>query len=202
MVENRLIEIAKWNMSPEEAKVFKLCLMWEYYTSVLIPTIQVTKLPKKGDPRKSYLFRNCWKLYRETNTLIKDDEYKRYIQAQIEILKDIKSEGVCSHIDAGCLHGEPAWIRWLVWQKKKNEKKFDFTVDPEYIKSEVLRSKVKNYTEEELISGIKKGKISPYLVVLGFDWRAMDLSGKCHLDFKIYEGRITKELKEWFDKLK
>lgn len=122
--EESLIEIKKWNMDATEATVFKLCLLWEETVEKELKGIalnHVTKLRKKGDPRKSTLFKYCWKLFRETNGLIPINEYRLYIRAQIQVFKNLerdfgkRKEGE-PRIDAQILCGPKAWMRWMYWK--------------------------------------------------------------------------------------
>ena len=54
-----LEDILNYEMTPEEAKAFKLALLWEELCQQEFPDERRVSL-KKGDPRKSTLFRYCY----------------------------------------------------------------------------------------------------------------------------------------------
>lgn len=119
-----LLEIKKWDMDETETKVFKLCLLWEVMVDKELSgelKKNSARLRKSGDPRKSLLFRYCWKLYRETKGLIPNNEYQLYIRAQLQIFKnlekrlDVNSEKL-PRIDPQILCGPKAWKRWMYWR--------------------------------------------------------------------------------------
>lgn len=119
-----LLEIKKWDMNETESKVFKLCLLWEVMIEKELDGAALknaSKLRKTGDPRKSTLFKYCWKLYRETKGLIPNNEYQLYIRAQLQVFKNLerdfgkKFEGP-PRIDAQVLCGPKAWKRWMYWR--------------------------------------------------------------------------------------
>lgn len=110
--------ILDWNMNDLEAKAYKLCLIWEKTIARELPNYHTAKLPQKGDPRKSVLFRYCYKLARETQGLIPDTDYKLYIFAQIYTLKNISDGTVHALIEPACLVGDKAWYRWKYWKNQ------------------------------------------------------------------------------------
>lgn len=118
----RLELILTYNMNEDEAKAYKLCLLWETLTSKEFPNDDIVKLRKKGDPRKSTLFKYCYKLIKETKGLIEDKNYKFYIMAQLKVLKNIDNGKCHALIEPACLVGEKAWKRWKMWQNTFNKK--------------------------------------------------------------------------------
>lgn len=119
-----LIDILDYNMNEQEAFAYKLCMIWEDIVNKQLKNYDKKGLliPKTGDPRKSILFKYCYKLARETKGLIKPEEYKFYIFSQIDNLKNFSDGKVHSLITPACLCGEKAWMRWTIW-KNKFEKK-------------------------------------------------------------------------------
>lgn len=109
--------IFDYNMTEDEAKAYKMALIWESETKKMFPGESFTKLPAKSDPRKCTLYRYCWKMCRETRGLLKDEEYKLYIIGNLQILRVNKGR-----IEPNALCGDKAWLRWLVW-KRMYEKK-------------------------------------------------------------------------------
>jgi hypothetical protein len=105
--------IAYWKMTEAEAKAYRVAYIWHTQVQKIFPELtSYSKLPKSGDPRKSYLFKFCWKLVRLTRGLLKDDEYRLYIIANLQILKVHNA-----HVDINSLCGDKAWYRWLVWKR-------------------------------------------------------------------------------------
>ncbi len=73
---DELEPVFEWNMTQLEAKAFKLALMWDKLSKQELPNYKHAKFKKKGDPRKSMLFKYCYKLAKETNGLMEDYEYR------------------------------------------------------------------------------------------------------------------------------
>jgi len=108
--------ILLWKMTPDEASVYKLCLLWEKIIQAEMPNYRNNRLPVKSDPRKSTIFRHCWKLFRETKDFIPETDYKIYILAQIRILKGLSNGSAHALIGPACLCGPNAWKRWKMWK--------------------------------------------------------------------------------------
>ena len=104
--------ILHYQMPPLEAKAYKLALLWQDATAKEYPEYNHIRLRKKGDPRKSLLFKYCYKLARETQGLIPDEQYPLYILAQLHILKHIATDNLHARIGPEILCGEKAWWRW------------------------------------------------------------------------------------------
>lgn len=116
--------ILKYNMSELEAKAYKIALLWQDFSQKEFPNYKHTKLRKNGDPRKSLLFKYCYKLIKETQGLIKDEEYRLYVLAQLQILKTVSYE--TARIDPHSLCGDKAWRRWKKWKRIYEQKKLEF----------------------------------------------------------------------------
>jgi hypothetical protein len=141
---DRLYQIIEYKMTQLEAKAFKLCLIWEDFAKEYFPRERCGKLPKHGDPRKSFLFKCCYTLLRKTNGLLLDDQYRMYIRAQFDLLKNYQKDGQHANISPNCLIGKNAWVRWKMWLLKYNS----FTTIPVEIKP----------LDEKIIAVIKKTK--------------------------------------------
>ena len=109
--------VVEWNMTEQEAQAFKLACTWEEVTHRFFPRQKLAHLPKYGDPRKSTLFRYCWRLRRETRGLLREDEYKFYIIANLQIIQANNGR-----IEPNAICGDKAWVRWKIW-KRLYEKK-------------------------------------------------------------------------------
>lgn len=124
----RLTAVLDYGFSRAEADAYRLALIWEDETRKMFPELKLARLPAHGDPRKSSLFRFCWKLWRETRGLLPLDEYQWYIRANLKILKHfnarITPNGIC---------GDKAWIRYKVWKREFDKK--DKNTGPELAKA-------------------------------------------------------------------
>lgn len=180
-------------MNEQEIFAYKLCLIWEKIVFQELKNYDKKGLilPKNGDPRKSSLFKYCFKLARETKGLIKKDEYKFYLYAQIVTLKNYHDGKVHSMISPACICGEKAWLRWKIWKNKIDKKILeksnkgetdDIKATVTDIEIELNRSKKflnsvlgENYNknqienaikEKEIIKWISFNRISTYYLVL------------------------------------
>lgn len=118
-MEYNLDPIFEYNMNEEETLAYKLGLLWMAISYKLFPDYKhASGFPKKGDPRKSSLFKYCFKLSRETKGIIDVKDYKLYIAAQLHMLKAIEIGNTHPLIGPWCLVGEKAWVRWKVWKRK------------------------------------------------------------------------------------
>ena len=220
---NRLSEILTWKMTQSEARAFKLCLMWEEYTQNMFPKIPCGKLPKRGDPRKSLLFRYCNKLLRETKGIILDDQYQWYIKAQLDILKNVSDN--LPNISPACLVGIKAWKRWKVWLRKfqamskVGETKIEVPASKIFAKlqktKEFLTKQFKGepkledieqaFKSRAFIRWVILGKIYPVYVILSpfvsSIIRNKSIEEIFNVDFNIYRSSITSEVEDSFKKL-
>lgn len=127
---NDLEPILKFKMNDMEAKAFKIALIWEEECKRELVDEKFVKLKKNSDPRKSTLFKYCYKLARETKGIIEESEIPLYVRAQIQILKSIRDGNVHALVEPHCLVGEKAWKRWKLW-KYKFRKKLNRNLDSE-----------------------------------------------------------------------
>lgn len=115
---NRLQPIIDYKFSDQESQAYRVALIWEDLTRQIFPNeIGISKLPKKGDPRKCSLFKFCWKLMRETRGLLKYEDYRLYVRANLTIVK-VKN----LHLSPNILCGNSAWIRWKIWKKEYDKR--------------------------------------------------------------------------------
>lgn len=118
-MEYNLDPIFEFNMNADETLAYKLGLLWMAISHKMFPDDKrASGFPKKGDPRKSSLFKYCYKLMRETKGLIEVKDYKLYIAAQLHMLKAIEIGNTHPLIGPWCLVGEKAWVRWKMWKRK------------------------------------------------------------------------------------
>jgi hypothetical protein len=134
--------ILKYKMSEMEAKAYKIAIMWQEECDRELPNEQIVKLKKNSDPRKSTLFKYCYKLAKEMQGVLKDSEIQLYIRAQIQILKSIRQGQIHALIEPHCLVGEKAWTRWKIW-KYKHQKILAKALTSEDIEISTSKAKIK-----------------------------------------------------------
>lgn len=196
-----------------EEKAYKLGLIWEELSKTIFPNYKHSRFPKKGDPKKSSLFKYCYKLVRETCGLLGEDEYYFYVKAQLDILKSIKIGEEMPLVSPQILVGDKAWIRWKIWKKKYNNvvntvEKIGLAIySVEEIKKELERTNlflVGKFAgiprkEQLLVKDIERwlnlGKLSPFFVMLSF------LANLVKIDKDLYEKSITEEVREIFKEI-
>ena len=109
--------IEKYGMEGLEALAFRLVLLWVEKSRKAFPDYRHATL-NKGDPRRSLMFKICYKLVRETQGVLEESDYPLYVRAQIEILRHIVKNQGNPLIDPNCLVGDKAWKRWRLWKKR------------------------------------------------------------------------------------
>lgn len=212
--------IFEWKMTEQEGETYKLAITWEEQTKKVCPECKLAKLPKRSDPRKSNLFRQCWKLLRETRGLLKPNEYKMYIIANIQII--VANNG---RLEPNALCGEKAWIRWKVWKRLYDRKVLvkqgeaappKLVIDPKVIKDldctkkflfekcdgEPTLSKIKTFFDKGKMSIWAGGKISYFYLVLS-PWVAsfmnpQELGKNLGFDPKVYEQKVSDDVRKLF----
>ena len=216
-------------MSVEEGEAFHIALVYEQEFKKMFlgeldgQTVRRNCLPKRGDPRKSNLFRNCWKLRRETRGLIDQSEYKNYIRANLFIIK--ANNG---HVEPNCVTGDKAWIRYKVWKRRYDQKLADIgvqtpppstnTTNPKII-AEIDRNKkflfekcdgqpsfekIKKFIEDGVFKlWVATNRISPYYLALSpFVEKSNhkeSLFDFCNSSEGLILSKITQEIKDYFN---
>lgn len=225
---SRLEEILEYQMDETQAKAFKLSLLWEQLAEKEFPGYPHINLRRNGDPRKSILFRHCFRLVRETKGIIPDEEYKLYMLAQLHVMKYICDNG-CARVDPIILVGEKAWRRWKYWKKKYDRKMnqrqtvddVQVTAPLHAIKRDLERTrkflsktfgKTRSFTDISqavrtmmMTRWVNFDEVSPYYVVMS-PWVQKVLDGRdieevfC-IDMQVYLRSVTPEASEAFRKI-
>ena len=118
-MDNGILDVAEYfGMDPDQAKALQICHIWLDTARKVFPHYKHYRMPKKGDPRRSILWKYCYKLVRETKGLIEDGEYQLYIRAQLDVLKAITDGKEHPLVEPQALVGDKAWVRWRMWKKK------------------------------------------------------------------------------------
>jgi hypothetical protein len=214
--------IIKYKMTDMEAKAYKIALIWQEECRRELPKEQFVKLKLNSDPRKSTLFKYCYKLAKEMKGILKDNEIPLYVRAQLQILKAIKEGDVHALIDPHCLVGEKAWKRWKLWRYrylKKLEKiptsdEMGISTKPSKILAEMKAARLfleKNdcldfetlrNKKDKVKSWIDTGEVSCFYIVLS-PWILQIFQSLEHLDFDkaYYRSSITPDLESAFKEL-
>jgi hypothetical protein len=208
--------IMTYQMTNLEAKAFKLSLLWEALTQKEFPEYSHTKLRKSGDPRKSILFKYCYKLLKETKGLLEEKEYKNYITSQLHVYKSMVEQ--YARIDPIILCGPKAWKRWKYWSYLyKKQQMIIETQDVEIkaIPSNVIREikATRKFlfdkfdgvpTFEALVENVSDfhvwigtGRISPYYVILSPYVSRLEIQ-IFPIELGIYRQSITPEIEKIF----
>jgi hypothetical protein len=219
----RLQAIFEWNMSPEEAKAFRVACIWEELCKKLFPGQRLAKLPDKGDPRKCNLFKHCWKLIRETRGLLDESGLKDYISANLNVLKTynarVEPNGIC---------GDKAWVRYQVWKRliekraahvaadtpprplvvnPKITKELDctkrflfekFDGEPTYEKTKAVvdGTKMKYWVSSSKVSHYYL-LLSPWIKKMGV---LEKLAKSIGFDITVYQANLNEDLQEFFNR--
>jgi len=186
----RLEAILDHKMSPMEAIAYKISCIFQDSLHATFPETPRGK-ERKGDPRKTYLFKVCYKLVRHTKDTLEPNQYTLYVKAQLQIIKIIsKQTGKYLNADPSCLIGPKAWKRWLFWKnlyEKQTKRPLSADEagisinDPEKVKKslrydkEFFDQRLKGLTYNEihaaaqgrsLVRWIATGQVSPYYALL------------------------------------
>lgn len=226
MIEN----VIEYKMNEQEAFAYKLCLLWEkiIYKELKNHDKKGLVLPKNGDPRKSSIFKYCFKLARETKGLIKNDEYKYYLYAQVVTLKNFHDGKIHSMITPSCICGEKAWLRWSIWKSKIDKKMLKASTDGDItdikatvtdIEIELNRSRKffisvfgENYTkdkvekaikEKEIVKWISFNRISVYYLLLSplIKKHYQNIDDSFSIDSEILKKSINEQIENYFKKI-
>lgn len=220
--------ILDYNMTAEESETFQIALIYEqeyrkmFENCVDGQSLRRNSLPLRSDPRKSSLFRYCWKLRRETRGLIDSSEYRNYIRANLFIIKANKG-----HVEPNCITGDKAWMRYKVWKRRYDQKIADLgakvpvravsVMNPKII-GEIDRTrkflfekcdgapnydKILNFIETGFFRlWVVTGKVSPYYLVLSPFIQKSNckniLFSVCTSSESLIREQITQEIENYF----
>ena len=221
-----LSPIETYKMTDKQALAYKLCLMWDLICEHEAPGYRHERTKRNGDPRKCMIFKYMFKLVNETQGIIPQEDYKFYITAQVQMLRNL-GQDVCPLIGPQCLVGNKAWIRWKIWKKKYDaiikRKPENTDVQPAVSMTQVRAELDKtrfflcslydgppNYEQIEraikeclIVKWINLSKISPYYLLLSpYVQKATNnkLQHVFKYDFTMYEKAINDEVRLYFVK--
>lgn len=211
--------IIRYKMDQAEAKAYKIALIWEEECRRELNGESWVRLKKNSDPRKSLLFKYCFKLAREMKGIIPDSEIQIYVRAQIQVLKSIRHGNVHALVEPHCLVGDKAWRRWKFWKYRYDKKlgliptSSDMQIKtPEgKIKAEIASTldfltrmgclDFKNMVakKDDLVRWHRSGDISSFYVVMS-PWMRKIFESPANLDFDhlYYRASITPDAEQYF----
>lgn len=216
--------IAKYKMNELERQAMILAFIWMKLAKAEYPKQNTSQLKSSGDPRKSLLFKHCYKFVNEKKGLIPVNEYRLYVIAQLRCYKNF-IQADYARIEADILHGEKAWKRWKAWKAiyDRNLKtahqdnktvgvKVNYTIvrseleqTKKFLFEELIQPTKSNITEiitnRQIISFVTRGKISPYYVLLSpfvKDSLVEDFDKAFNFDLNVYRLNIDSNIQEMF----
>lgn len=211
--------IIRYKMDAMESKAYKIALLWEDECRRELPGESYVRLKTNSDPRKSLLFKYCFKMAKELSGIIRDQEISLYIRSQIQILKSISDGKIHALVDPQCLVGDKAWKRWKMWKYRhdkclKSPPKSDhmpITISDGKAKAEIaatlefiermgcdefdtFRSKKDNFKR-----WVKNGEISCFYIIMS-PWVEMLFGKDSDFEFDIlyYRASTTPSIEEFF----
>ncbi len=211
--------IIRYKMDPAESKAYKIALIWEDECRRELPGESWLRLKRNSDPRKSLLFKYCFKLAKEIKGIIPDSEIQMYFRAQIQVLKSIRHGGVHALVEPHCLVGDKAWRRWKFW-KYRHDRRLGIIPTSEEMKIRTPEGKIKaeiassleflskmgccEFKElaarrDDLQRWHRSGEVSSFYMVMS-PWARKILGDISNLDFdhSYYRASITPSSEEYF----
>lgn len=225
---NEYDAIFQWNMTVDEANVYKLAVCYEQQYRKICgaiadgQSIRRNSIPSRSDPRKSNIFRHCWKMCRETRGLLDPHDYKLFIAGNLTLLMLKKA-----HIEPNSICGDKAWIRYRIYKRKYDAKMAEIackapppsasTTDPKIIgqidttkkflfercEGSPSLDKLKSFINNGIFRfWIITGKISHYYVIQS-PWISKIVnvdtySEQCSFSAALMRERLTTEVREYF----
>lgn len=223
-----LAAILDWNMTVDQAEVFHIALAYEQEFRDMFgrtadgQSFRRNSLPLRSDPRKSNLYRQCWKLRRETRGLIPSSEYRNYIHGNMYIFQ-LKGR----EFEPSCITGPKSWIRYKVWRRGYDRQLAEAgaqapppsisTTSPKIIIAidstrKFLAEKCGGQPTFEQIRGfiesgffkiwVASNKVSPYYLALSpfveRTGKVSELFSVCSSSEAVFREKLTKEVKDYF----
>lgn len=224
--ENEVIFNYDIDKNPDELKAYRLAILWQEIGKKEFPDHAITRIKKYGDPRKSTLFKYCYKLVIETRGLIADEDYPLYIRAQFQIFKKLSNFKQHALIDPQILVGDKAFRRWQYWKNR-----YDFKFNNHHqdipqnstnilkIHTELEKTKLflltffgRNWTKDDLCNltqnkilaqWLNNGKVSPFYFLLSpfINKIYRNIDESLGFNFGIYRESIDTKIQEEFTRI-
>lgn len=232
---NEYAAIFEYNMTNDEIEAFKLAVLYEKeYRRIFLAAedaadrrnfVKKNSLPRSKDPRKCGLFKQCWKMRRETRGLLQGDEYKLFITGNLTLAKVSPKMTI---IEPTVICGDNAWIRYKIWKRKYDQKMAEVactapppsvsTTNPKIIHAidktkkflfercdgQPTFDKIKAFIDSGIFKfWVMTGKVSQFYVVLSpFVSKACnmeELATQCNFSPALMREKCTQEVKDYFN---
>lgn len=217
---------AQYSLDPAEKRAYYIACLWVSISRKYFPDYLHGKI-KQGNPKKCLLFKVAFKLQRETQGILEEDDYRLYVRAQCEILKHINSNKGKALIDPNCLVGDKAWVRWKLWKKKYDNAvakptEISQPIGPAIIKAIEGLEKTKEfitksmgpapsfekyqeaYINNNIFRWVNFGKISPYYLAISPHIAALlkpEDFKRLSFDINLYTPCMTEEVLSKFKEM-
>lgn len=206
-----------YSMDEMETKAFKIALMWQDECSRELAGEKFERLPRGRDPRRTNLFKHCYKMARELTGIIPDSEFSLYIRAQLQVLKSIGDGRSHAMVSPQCLVGDKAWKRWKLWKfrhdrnvariptsedagifVKESAIIMDLERTAEFLESRGIQAgEIGVDRTVDVERWISTGEISPFYAVLSPRMRKL-FGGTLPVDDTLYRPSITPAAERFF----
>lgn len=229
--------VNQYKMDDMEGLAYRCCLLWIEYVEKYFPNENLRRtgisiIPKylsenKGDPRKSLVFKYCFKFVRESQNIIPPEQFHLFIRAQLDILRHVNTGKGYPEISPNCLVGDKAWKRWKLWKRKYDAISAKPSEVPEAIGPGVQKALAglertkeflaktlgaspgldkyrEAYLNNNLFRWANFGKISPYYLVISPHIAAVmkpDDLKRLNFDPTLYKSCITDEVMRKFKEM-
>lgn len=207
--------VFSYSMDEMETKAFKVALMWQDECSRELKGEKFERLPRGKDPRKTNLFKHCYKMVRELTGVIPDSEFILYLRAQLQVLKSIGDGRSHAMISPQCLVGDKAWKRWKLWKFRHDRNLVrvpssedagilpkesiilrDLSRTAEFLESKDLPSDYSS-RRTDLERWLSTGEISPFYAVLSPRIRGL-FGNDLPVDESLYRPSINPSIERFF----
>lgn len=109
---------AHFGMTEDERRAYYYSLLYLKLAREMFPGWRHGNV-RRGDPRKSELFRYAWRFLDETAGKLDPKDREAFVRAQLTIFKAHDNPEAPPLVSPNCLVGPKAWNRWLVWQRER-----------------------------------------------------------------------------------
>lgn len=129
----------------QEINALIIYYFWNFYFNKFFPNVIEKKFSPNNDPRKSSLFKYCYKLQKETKGILTQEDYKDYVYCQlkfIKIYKDKTNNAVL--VSPNILNLDKGWKKWKYFKYLMSKNNQAVSKKTKYINNENLKISLMN----------------------------------------------------------
>jgi len=127
----------------QEIRALIIFFYWNYYYDKLFPNLITKKSKKEKDPRTCSIFKYCYKLQRETNGTLDEQDYKDYVFCQLKFLKSyVEKTNNPVQVTPNILNIDKGWKKWKYFKYILSKKKYSDKAKP-FVNNEILKNFLK-----------------------------------------------------------